>query len=114
MPKHDPKVRLLHMRDYARKAVAMVEGQTRNDLDSDEKLRLALTHLVELVGEAASKVPVEVQSQHPEIPWPKVISMRHRLIHGYNFVDYDILWNTITQSLPGLIDKLNLILGVEG
>ena len=114
MPRRDPKVRLLHMRDYARKAVAMVEGQTRNDLDSDEKLRLALTHLVELVGEAASKVAVEVQSQHPEIPWPKVISMRHRLIHGYDFVDYDILWNTIKQSLPGLIDKLNLILGVEG
>jgi len=82
MPRRDPKVRLLHMRDYARKAVAMIEGQTRDDLDSDEKLRLALTHLVELVGEAASKVPVEVQSQYPEIPWPKVISMRHRLIHG--------------------------------
>ena len=114
MPRRDPKVRLLHMRDYARKAVAMIEGQTRTDLDSDEKLRLALTHLVELVGEAASKVPVEVQSKHPEIPWLKVISMRHRLIHGYDFVDYDILWNTIKQSLPGLIDKLNLILGVEG
>jgi len=114
MPRRDPKVRLLHMRDYARKAVAMIEGQTRDDLDSDEKLRLALTHLVELVGEAASKVPVEVQSQYSEIPWPKVISMRHRLIHGYDFVDYDILWNTIKQSLPGLIDKLNLILGVEG
>ena len=48
MPNHDPKVRLLHMRDHARKAVAMVEGQARRDLDSDEKLRLALTHLVEL------------------------------------------------------------------
>ena len=62
MPRRDPKVRLLHMRDYARKAVSMVKGQTRNDLDSDEKLRLALTHLVELIGEAASKVAVEVQS----------------------------------------------------
>lgn len=114
MPRRDPKVRLLHMRDYAQKAVAMIEGQTRTDLDRDEKLRLALTHLVQLVGEAASKVPVGVQSQYPEIPWLKVISMRHRLIHGYDFVDYDILWNTIKQSLPGLIDKLNLILGVEG
>ncbi len=110
MSRRDPIVRLLHMRDYARKAVAMIEGQTRDDLNSDEKLRLALTHLVELVGEAASQVPVEVQSQHPEIPWPKVVSMRHRLIHGYDFVDYDILWNTITQSLPGLIAELERIL----
>jgi uncharacterized protein with HEPN domain len=37
--------------------------------------------------------------------------MRHRLIHGYDFVDYDILWDTITQSLPGLIETLDRILG---
>lgn len=55
MPRRDPRVRLLHMRDYARKAVARAKGQTRDDLDSDETLRLALTHLVELVGEAASQ-----------------------------------------------------------
>ena len=111
MSRRDPKVRLLHMRDYAQKAVAMVEGQTRASLDSDEKLRLALTHLVELVGEAAGHVPTEIQAQYPEIPWPKAISMRHRLIHGYDFVDYDILWDTITQSLPGLIETLDRILG---
>jgi len=113
MTRRDPVVRLRHMRDYAQKAVAMVEGQGRDVLDSDEKLRLALTHLVELIGEAASQVPAEVQAQYPEIPWPKVIGMRHRLIHGYNFVDYDILWNTITGSLPGLIDTLNRIVGEE-
>ena len=54
MSKRDPKVRLLHMRDYAQKAVTMVEGQTRDDLNIDEKLRLALTHLVELEGAAVS------------------------------------------------------------
>ena len=113
MSKRDPKVRLLHMRDYALKAVAMVEGQTRDDLNSDEKLRLALTHLVELVGEAASQVPADIRAQYPEIPWPQVIGTRHRLIHGYDFVDYDILWDTITRSLPGLIESLNRILDQE-
>lgn len=110
MSRRDPKMRLLHMRDYAQKAVAMVEGQTRDDLDGDEKLRLALTHLVELIGEAARQVPAEVQARYPEIPWPKVIGMRHRLIHGYDFVDYDILWDTITGSLPGLVETLDRIL----
>lgn len=61
MSRHDPNVRLLHMRDYARKAVAMVEGQARDDLDKDEKLRLALTHLVELIGETANQIPPEIQ-----------------------------------------------------
>jgi len=82
MSKRDPKVRLLHMRDYARKAVAMAQGHARDDLDRDEKLALALTRLVELVGEAASQVPEEVQRRYPQIPWAKMIGMRHRLIHG--------------------------------
>ena len=91
----------------------MAEEQVREDLATDEKLRLALTHLVELVGEAASQVPAEVQARYTEIPWQKVISMRHRLIHGYDFVDYDILWDTIVGSLPELVDTLDRILGQD-
>jgi uncharacterized protein with HEPN domain len=101
------------MRDYARKALAMVQGQRREDLDSDEKLRFALTHVVELIGEAASQVPAEVQRRYPESPWPKVISMRHRLIHGYDLVDYDILWDTVTRNLPPLLAALEEIVGEE-
>ena len=113
MPRHDPKVRLQHMREYAQKALAMIQGQKREDLENDEKLRLALTRLVELIGEAANQVPAEIKDLYPEIPWPKIIGMRHRLIHGYDFVDDDILWNTITGNLPSLIETLSGILGED-
>ena len=113
MPRRDPLVGLLHMRDYARKAVAMAVGQRREDLDQDEKLRFALTHVVSLIGEAAGRVAPEVQGLHPEIPWPKIISMRHRLIHGYDFVDCDILWETVMKDLPPLIMALEKIVGKE-
>ncbi len=111
MPRRDPMVRLLHMREYARKAVGMVTGQTREDIDRDEKLLFALTHLVEVIGEAASHVPPETRAQYPEIPWLKIAGMRNRLIHGYDSVDYDILWQTITGSLPRLLATLDAILG---
>jgi uncharacterized protein with HEPN domain len=101
------------MRDYARKAVAMTSGRSRQDLDQEEMLRLALTHLVELVGEAASQVPTDEQLANPAIPWPKVIGLQHRLIHGYDLVDYDILWDTIRHDLPDLIKELDRILGPE-
>ena len=65
MTEHDPTIRLLHMRDYVRKAIAFVEGKTRTDLEADEILCLALIHLVELVGEAANKYPAEKQRQYP-------------------------------------------------
>ncbi len=110
MSLRDPKVRLLHMRDYARKAVLMARGQTRNDLDRDEKLLFALTHLVELIGEAAGRVPAEIQRAHPHVPWAKITGMRNRLIHGYDSVDCDILWQTVTGSLPALLAELDAIL----
>ncbi len=110
MSKNDPFVRLHHMLDYAQEAVSMVRDKTAAELSKDRQLALALTRLVELIGEAASQVPHSVQAQYSQIPWPKVIATRHRLIHGYDFVDYDILWDTITQDLPPLISELEKII----
>lgn len=61
MSDHDPVVRLLHMRDYARKVVALTSTRCREDLENDEVFSLAITRLVELIGEAASKYPKELQ-----------------------------------------------------
>jgi uncharacterized protein with HEPN domain len=76
-------------------------------------LRLALTRLLELVGEAASRYPRELQDQYPQIPWPKLISMRNRLIHGYDFIDYNILWDAVTENLPNLLAEIEKILPSE-
>ena len=110
MSRRDPLVRIKHMLDYAREAVEMAKGQMAKDLDKDRKLVLSLTHLVELIGEAASQVPQEVRGKYPNVPWPKIVSMRNRLIHGYDVVDYDILWDTITEDLPLLITELERII----
>ena len=63
------------MRDYAKQALGMVSGKTREDLDKNEMLRLALTRLMELVGEAAAQYPRELQAQYPQIPWPKLMGV---------------------------------------
>lgn len=110
MSKHDPFIRLRHMLDYAGEAVAMAKGKTADELRENRQLALAVTHLVELIGEAASQVPREIQVQYPQIPWPKIISTRNRLIHGYEYVDYDILCDTLKNDLPPLIAELQKIL----
>jgi uncharacterized protein with HEPN domain len=114
MSRHDPLARLLHMRDFARKALELTQGKRRADLENDEVLRLALTRLVELIGAAASRVPLETQAQYPEIPWAKMVSMRNRLIHGYDFGDIDILWDTLRVNLPMLLAQLEAILARGG
>jgi uncharacterized protein with HEPN domain len=106
MSRHDPYVALRHMLDHASEAVALFRGKSRLDLDGDRLLQLALTRLVEIVGEAASRVPKELQDRHPTIPWREIVSARNRLIHGYDFVDLDILSEIVATDLPVLIPQI--------
>jgi uncharacterized protein with HEPN domain len=101
------------MLDHAREAVAMVKGKTRADLNKDRQLNLALVRLLEIIGEAASRIPKEEQARFADISWSEIISLRNRLIHGYDTVDFDILWQIVSQDLPRLIESLRKALGKE-
>ena len=69
MPHHDTDVRLRHRLDAAREAAQMARGKTRADLDIDRPLNLSLVRLLEIVGEAASRVPPGERTQYAGIPW---------------------------------------------
>ncbi len=99
-------VRLRHLRDAAEKAIAYTGGRTRRDLDEDELLRLALTKLVEIVGEAAKQVSSATQAEHPDVPWSAAARMRDRLVHHYFDIDLDVLWKTTQDDLPALLAAL--------
>ena len=62
----DDRLYLDHMRDHAAKALALAAGKTRAAFDADEVLRLALTYLIQIIGEAASQVSQETKDAHPE------------------------------------------------
>ncbi len=105
MPKRDV-IRLQHMLDAATKAVQFSADRERADLDRDELFALAIVRLIEIVGEAASKIEPSTQARHSNVPWRLMISARHRLIHGYDDVDLDIVWSIITKDLPELVQQL--------
>ena len=107
MSKHDPEISLSR---YAREAVEISSGKTRQDLDRDRLLNLALTRLLEILGEAANRVPEDIRTQYPDLPWLQMIAVRNRLIHGYDSVDLDVLWVIIQNDLPVLIIRLQEIL----
>jgi len=73
-------------------------------------LELSLIRLIEIVGEAAARISPQGRQQYDTIPWLQVIGMRNRLIHGYDHIDLDILWDTIEVDLPPLIKSLDAIL----
>ena len=110
MPKRDDATSFRHMLDHAREAVALMQDKSRSDLGSSRLHALALVRLIEIVGEAASRVSKTARARHPQIPWPQIIGMRNRLIHGYEIVDLDIVWQTVIKELPPLIAELEQIL----
>jgi uncharacterized protein with HEPN domain len=98
------------MLEHAREAVEMSTGRTRSDLENDRMLQLALTRLVEIVGEAAARVSETGREQHLCIPWYQILGLRNRLAHGYDAIDLNILWDIIQADLPMLITELENIL----
>jgi uncharacterized protein with HEPN domain len=113
MSRHDETIRLRDMLDHASEAVDMARGHHRSDLDRDRQFRFALTHLVEIVGEAAAHISEPFRLAHPNIPWKTIVGVRNRLIHGYSQVDLGLLWDILTIDLPPLILSIQEVLGIK-
>lgn len=109
MSRHNDHISLQQMLGHAQQAVAMAQQRQRQDLETDYMLQLALTRLVEILGEAAARVSPPTREKYPEIPWQAMVGMRNRLIHGYDKVDLNLLWDTIEIDLPPLMAMLERI-----
>jgi uncharacterized protein with HEPN domain len=106
MSRHDDATRLQQMLDYAREAMQMARGRQRTHLASDRMFELAMTRLLEIIGEAASKVSPDLRARFRDIEWGPIIGLRNRLIHGYDSIDHDILWQIVAGDLPTLVGRL--------
>ena len=106
----DDLIRVKHMLDSANEALSFIKDKTRKDLDQNKMLVLSLVKCVEIIGEAANSITDDLKSKHTSIPWQDIIKMRHRLIHIYFDVDYDIVWKTVKDELPELIRELKKII----
>ena len=91
MSRRDDRVSLHDMLSHAQEVVDLLGDRGREALAQDRVSQLALTRLIEIVGEAANRVSPEARSAYPDIPWTQIIGMRNRLIHGYDVVDVGIL-----------------------
>lgn len=79
----------------------------------DNMAKRAFARSVEVIGEAVKNLPSEMYKKYPHIPWRKIAGMRDRLIHGYFSVDYELVWDVVTNHLPSLKKQLENIIERE-
>lgn len=110
MSKRDYLIVMRQMLDHAKEAATLMQNRSRKDLDEDRLINLAIVRLLEVIGEAATRIPKEERERYLAIPWSDIIGLRNRLIHGYDQIDFNIVWLIVTKSLPPLIVQLEQIL----
>lgn len=108
MPRDD-RVTVAQMLDVVRRIRAIIRGQTRDAFETDEIRQLALLHLIQVLGEAASRTTAAFRDAHPELPWAQMVGMRNRIVHGYDDVDPDIVWRVATEDVEPVLAALERI-----
>ena len=99
---------------HARLATELVAGIAATDQAEDHRTRLAVERAIEVLGEAADKVPATTREKYPDLPWRRMIALRHRLAHGYFAIDHAILHRIASELLPPLLPRLAEVVAWEG
>ena len=110
MSKHDPKVVLRQIAECARHAQDLCAQNDLPQIVTDWQKRAAFERVMEVLGEAAKRLPPELCGRYPAVPWKLIAGMRDRISHGYDAVDYSTLWETVQDDMPPLLATVEQML----
>ena len=106
----EPRDYLRHMLVGADYLLGQVTGLSFEVFAADDTLRRAFVRSLEIIGEAAKKVPEDFRTRHPAVEWRAMASMRDRLIHEYSGVDYELVWDVVQHRISELRNQLVSVL----
>lgn len=96
--------------DGMNKAEVLLEGVGYSQFESDFRINFAVVRSLEIIGEAAKRQPEEVRQEYPDIPWKGMAVMRERIMHGYDNVDLQIVWDVVKSNIPQIKPKIERVI----
>ncbi|NER34507.1 MAG: DUF86 domain-containing protein [Oscillatoria sp. SIO1A7] len=94
---------LIDIEQAAQRIVRFASGVDRNALIANDEKVSAILYQITIIGEATKRLSMQFREQHPEIPWRNLAGMRDVIVHEYDEVDFDIVWDVIQREIPQLI-----------
>jgi uncharacterized protein with HEPN domain len=104
------KFRLRHMQEAAAKVLRYTAALDAVTFAADERTVEAVVWNLTVLGEAARHIPDDVERAYAAVPWPQMKGIRNRIVHGYDQIDLDVIWNVVRVELPPLLPLLDQVM----
>ena len=113
MSAHDADLTLRQIVEVCDKAVELRHSMTWEEFRGDWRKQMLGERLVEVLGEAVKRLPADLRNRHPQLPWDKIAGTRDYIAHGYDRVDYDVIWGVLDVEAGKLKAAVLSILAQE-
>jgi uncharacterized protein with HEPN domain len=99
----DDRALLIDMVEHTREVRVGLASTSREAFNANSLLRMGVAHTLQVIGEAARSLSNDARQRYPQIQWNRVVGMRHLLVHEYFRIDFDLVWDTATVSVPEML-----------